>query len=322
MSVSYYIRETRGWGSPDRWTTESEEELQRLVRSKTAYDLNPDRSRARFWNDLWTLGEASTGGSLPIIAYAERPAEMSNLKRNPSMSSRIRQHKSPYFYVRKGSGFVLLDNHEETSTRYKTEAEAKKAVLALNDAWRAKHAPRANPGPMMYSIMRAQEEARKKAKRNPRRSLTTARVGDRKSIRVSKAVSDARIQQAVDAGIISFWASIENAYPTVLNLEPDDDIAERSRAYLLKHVKGWVRKMGYGVGAPPKRRNGKSDRMHRAVEAASIACWAAVERSLPEVYRTMERTPFGYANDVEVDAFNAGMASFVQEWLDTYPGGE
>ena len=83
------------------------------------------------------------------------------------MSSHIRQRKSPYFYVRKGSGFVLLDNHEETNTRYKTEAEAKKAVLALNDAWRAKHAPRANPGPMMYSIMRAQEEARKKAKRNP-----------------------------------------------------------------------------------------------------------------------------------------------------------
>lgn len=220
------------------------------------------------------------------------------------MSSHIRQRKSPYFYVRKGSNFVLLDNHEETNTRYKTEAEAKKAVLALNDAWRAKHGTRA------------------KAKTNPRRSFTPARLADRKSIRVSRAMSDARIQKAVDAGIIRFWASIENAYPTVLNLEPDDDIAERSRAYLLKHVKRWVRKMGYGVGGTPKRRNGKSERMHRAVEAASIACWAAVERSLPEVYRTMERTPFGYANDVEVDAFNAGMASFVREWLDTYPGGE
>ncbi len=83
------------------------------------------------------------------------------------MSSHVRQRKSPYFYVRKGGSFVLLDNHEETSTRYKTEAEAKKAVLSLNNAWRAKNAPRANPGPMMYSIMRAQEEARKKAKRNP-----------------------------------------------------------------------------------------------------------------------------------------------------------
>lgn len=61
------------------------------------------------------------------------------------MPSHVRQHKSPYFYVQKGSGFVLLDNHEETQTRYKTEAEAKKAVLSLNDAWRAKHGTRVTP---------------------------------------------------------------------------------------------------------------------------------------------------------------------------------
>jgi hypothetical protein len=60
------------------------------------------------------------------------------------MSSHVRQHKSPYFYVRKGAGFVLLENHVETGTRYKTEAEAKRAVLALNDAWRAKGA-KSNP---------------------------------------------------------------------------------------------------------------------------------------------------------------------------------
>ena len=60
------------------------------------------------------------------------------------MSSRVRQHKSPYFYVRKGAGFVLLENHVETGTRYRTEAEAKRAVLALNDAWRAKGA-KSNP---------------------------------------------------------------------------------------------------------------------------------------------------------------------------------
>lgn len=58
------------------------------------------------------------------------------------MSSHVRQRKSPYFYVRKGTGFVLLDNHEETQTRYKSEAEAKKAVLSLNNAWRAKHGSR------------------------------------------------------------------------------------------------------------------------------------------------------------------------------------
>jgi hypothetical protein len=59
------------------------------------------------------------------------------------MSSHVRQHKSPYFYVHKGAGFVLLENHVETGTRYKTEAEAKRAVLALNDAWREKHGTRA-----------------------------------------------------------------------------------------------------------------------------------------------------------------------------------
>jgi len=53
------------------------------------------------------------------------------------MAARVRQRKSPYFYVRKGSSFVLLDHHVETSTRFKTEAEAKKKVLALNDAWRS-----------------------------------------------------------------------------------------------------------------------------------------------------------------------------------------
>jgi hypothetical protein len=71
------------------------------------------------------------------------------------MSSHVRQHKSPYFYVRKGSGFVLLENHVETGTRYKTEAEAKRAVLALNDAWRAKVA-KSNPrrrNPEMDSLM-------------------------------------------------------------------------------------------------------------------------------------------------------------------------
>lgn len=61
------------------------------------------------------------------------------------MSSHVRQHKSPYFYVRKGAGFVLLENHVETGTRYKTEAEAKRAVLALNDAWRAQQGRKANP---------------------------------------------------------------------------------------------------------------------------------------------------------------------------------
>jgi hypothetical protein len=60
------------------------------------------------------------------------------------MSSHVRQHKSPYFYVRKGAGFVLLENHVETGTRYKTEAEAKHAVLALNDAWRAKGVKKSN----------------------------------------------------------------------------------------------------------------------------------------------------------------------------------
>lgn len=73
------------------------------------------------------------------------------------MPSHVRQHKSPYFYVQKGSGFVLLDNHEETQTRYKTEAEAKRAVLSLNDAWRAKGAKsnprRRNPAPTRAEIV-------------------------------------------------------------------------------------------------------------------------------------------------------------------------
>jgi hypothetical protein len=59
----------------------------------------------------------------------------------------LRQRKSPYFYVRKGGSFVLLENGVETGTRYSSATEAKRAVLALNDAWRARGAKKRNPAP-------------------------------------------------------------------------------------------------------------------------------------------------------------------------------
>ena len=50
--------------------------------------------------------------------------------------------KAPYRFVPEGGAFRLYENGEKTRTTFKTMAEAKKKVLALNNAWRASPAGR------------------------------------------------------------------------------------------------------------------------------------------------------------------------------------
>lgn len=55
---------------------------------------------------------------------------------------RVRQYKAPYRYGKVGGKFVLMERkadgepHKATKTVFKSEAEAKKKVLALNNEWR------------------------------------------------------------------------------------------------------------------------------------------------------------------------------------------
>jgi len=55
---------------------------------------------------------------------------------------RVRQYKAPYRYGKVGGKFVLMErkedggDHKATKTVFKSEAEAKKKVLALNNDWR------------------------------------------------------------------------------------------------------------------------------------------------------------------------------------------
>jgi hypothetical protein len=61
------------------------------------------------------------------------------------MSTRVRQRKSPYFYTRKGRTLVLMEHNVPTKQTFSSEAAAKRTVLELNDAWRAKSAKKSNP---------------------------------------------------------------------------------------------------------------------------------------------------------------------------------
>ena len=61
------------------------------------------------------------------------------------MSTRVRQRKSPYFYARKGRTLVLMEHNVPTKQTFSSEAEAKRTVLEMNDAWRAQQSRKANP---------------------------------------------------------------------------------------------------------------------------------------------------------------------------------
>lgn len=52
--------------------------------------------------------------------------------------------KAPNHFVAEGKGFRLYTRGEKTNTTYRSMAEAKKSVLAMNSAWRAKHGKGAN----------------------------------------------------------------------------------------------------------------------------------------------------------------------------------
>jgi hypothetical protein len=47
--------------------------------------------------------------------------------------------KAPHRFVAEGKGFRLYTRGEKTDTTYRSMAEAKKAVLSMNGAWRSKH---------------------------------------------------------------------------------------------------------------------------------------------------------------------------------------
>lgn len=61
------------------------------------------------------------------------------------MSASVRQYKAPYRYARKGRTLVLIERGNATGQTFSSEAAAKRTVLELNDAWRAKSAKKANP---------------------------------------------------------------------------------------------------------------------------------------------------------------------------------
>lgn len=52
--------------------------------------------------------------------------------------------KAPHRFVADGKGFRLYTRGEKTDTVYRSLPEAKKAVLGMNSAWRAKHGKSAN----------------------------------------------------------------------------------------------------------------------------------------------------------------------------------
>ena len=61
------------------------------------------------------------------------------------MAAHVRQRKSPYFYARKGRTLILMERGNATGQTFSSEADAKRTVLELNDAWRAKGAKKSNP---------------------------------------------------------------------------------------------------------------------------------------------------------------------------------
>lgn len=79
--------------------------------------------------------------------------------------------KAPYRFVPEGGAFRLYEHGERTRTTFKTMAEAKKKVLALNDAWRASPAGRKATPRKKYDaqghVVR-KPAARRAARSNPR----------------------------------------------------------------------------------------------------------------------------------------------------------
>lgn len=79
--------------------------------------------------------------------------------------------KAPYRFVPEGSAFRLYENGEKTRTTFKTMVEAKKKVLALNNAWRASPAGRKATPNKKYDAQGhvVRKPARRAARSNPRK---------------------------------------------------------------------------------------------------------------------------------------------------------
>ena len=78
--------------------------------------------------------------------------------------------KAPYRFVSEGRAFRLYEHGEKTRTTFKTMAEAKKKVLALNNAWRASPAGRKATPNKKYDAQGhvVRKPARRAARANPR----------------------------------------------------------------------------------------------------------------------------------------------------------
>ena len=78
--------------------------------------------------------------------------------------------KAPYRFVPEGGAFRLYENGEKTRTTFKTMVEAKKKVLALNNAWRASPAGRKATPNKKYDAQGhvVRKPARRVARANPR----------------------------------------------------------------------------------------------------------------------------------------------------------
>jgi hypothetical protein len=78
--------------------------------------------------------------------------------------------KAPYRFVPERGGFRLYEHGEKTRTSFKTMAEAKKKVLALNNAWRASPAGRKASPRKKYDAQGriVRKPARRAARANPR----------------------------------------------------------------------------------------------------------------------------------------------------------
>jgi len=78
--------------------------------------------------------------------------------------------KAPYRFVPEGRAFRLYQKGEKTRTTFKTMAEAKKKVLALNNAWRASAAGRKATPNKKYDAQGhvVRKPVRRAARANPR----------------------------------------------------------------------------------------------------------------------------------------------------------
>jgi hypothetical protein len=80
--------------------------------------------------------------------------------------------KAPYRFVPEGGAFRLYEKGEKTRTTFKTMAEAKKKVLALNNAWRSSPAGRKATPNKKYDAQGhvvSKPAARRAPRANPRK---------------------------------------------------------------------------------------------------------------------------------------------------------